>query len=125
LALVLIVFHEPLLGLFGSAFAATAIPFAILIVGQVFNVAMGPAGTVLLMTGHERQAARCFGIGAATNVVLACILVPVWGLAGGAVSATISLCVAAGLLTWSVHARLSVQALGLARPRARVVRQSR
>jgi O-antigen/teichoic acid export membrane protein len=91
----------------------------------VFNVAMGPAGTLLLMTQHERQAAFCLGAGAAANVVLACILVPIWGLVGGATSATLSLCLVAGLLTWSANARLSVQALGLVRSRRRSEDHSR
>jgi O-antigen/teichoic acid export membrane protein len=108
----LMVLSHPVLGVFGPAYEKAAGAFAILIVAQTLNVLLGPAGTLLLMTGHERTAARCFGIGTALNVLLALVLIPLWGLTGGALSSAISVSVIAATLTLSARRRLGITALG-------------
>ena len=51
----------------------------------------GPAGNVLLMTGHEGIAVRGIGIGLLANLVLGILLVPLFGVTGGAVAFAASL----------------------------------
>lgn len=54
LAVLLFVFAEPVLGLFGPEFVAGAGVLRIIVVGQAMFTITGPAGLLLAMTGHER-----------------------------------------------------------------------
>ena len=49
------------LGIFGGALGSGSTALRVLAVGQLFNAAAGPVGSVLIMTGNERAA--CWGIG--------------------------------------------------------------
>jgi O-antigen/teichoic acid export membrane protein len=95
-ALVLIVWGRPVLLLFGSAFEVAYPALTILVVGQLVNIGAGPVATLLVMTGHERDAA--VGLAAATvlNGILCLILIPRWGINGAALAA------AAGETLWNV-----------------------
>jgi O-antigen/teichoic acid export membrane protein len=79
------------LGIFGSDFRVGATALTILAFGQLVNAISGPAGNVLLMTGHERSAMRAIGLGLLINFVLAVALVPLLGVTGGAVAFAFSL----------------------------------
>lgn len=85
------IFPGVYLGLFGSGFGAGATALTILALGQLFNAAAGPAGNVLMMTGHERTAVRGIAAGLLVNLTLAVALVPPLGITGGAAAAATSL----------------------------------
>lgn len=98
LALFLIILGPWLLPLiFGSAYQASYPPMAILIAGQLINVAAGSVGLLLFMTGHESDAARAIGLAAVINVVLDWVLIPYFGVEGAAVASTVS------LMGWNVY----------------------
>jgi O-antigen/teichoic acid export membrane protein len=90
IALLLVLWGGPFLELFGARFANAALALTILTFGEIANVAAGPVATLLLMTGHERQA--LIGLAAATivNAGLCLILIPHWGLNGAAVAGAAS-----------------------------------
>lgn len=90
---VLLVFPEGLLRLFGGAFAAGAVVTVILAVGQLVNAATGPCGTVLNMSG--RVAINMYDNLAALglNVLLNLWLIPAYGIIGAAISWAVSLAV--------------------------------
>jgi O-antigen/teichoic acid export membrane protein len=69
---------------------------------------MGSASLLLVMTGHERDAAVGLGIGALLNIVLSLILIPQWGLEGAAVATTISMVAWNLLLVAFVFKRLQI-----------------
>ncbi len=79
------------LGLFGASFQSGATALVILALGQLINAAAGPSGNVLLMTGQERMAVRGVAVGLLANVVLAVVLVPPFGVTGGAIAFASSL----------------------------------
>jgi O-antigen/teichoic acid export membrane protein len=79
------------LGLFGRGFGSGATAVTILALGQLVNAAAGPAGNLLLMTGHERSAAFGVGVGFVANLVITLVCVPLFGVTGGAIGATASL----------------------------------
>jgi O-antigen/teichoic acid export membrane protein len=79
------------LGVFGSGFRVGSSALTIIALGQLVNAAAGPAGNVLIMTGHESPAVRAVGVGALANLVLAVLLVPPFGVTGGAIAYTASL----------------------------------
>ncbi|MEJ2207684.1 MAG: flippase [Anaerolineae bacterium] len=75
-----------ILGLFGPEFVAGRTVLIILAAGQFVNVATGPVGLLLLMTGHEKIQRNNSILSAALNVLLGVILVPTYGLTGAAVA---------------------------------------
>lgn len=91
-----IVFPDAFLHLFGSGFQTGSTALAIVAIGQLVSAAAGPSGNVLMMTGHERIAARVVGIAAAVNLVLAVLLVPPLGVTGSGIA------FAASVVLWNV-----------------------
>lgn len=84
---ILVVWGEPIMGwAFGSSFTVGHQALAIIVVGQLLNAAMGFVGVLLNMTGFEFQVTRAMLISTAANLVLALILIPMFGLEGAAVA---------------------------------------
>jgi O-antigen/teichoic acid export membrane protein len=104
----MIVFGYWYLLLFGQQFTEGATALAILAVGQLVNVACGPVGVVMTMTGQERIAARVIGVAAIANLVAGALLIPVWGVQGAAIGAVISMIVWNVLLVFEARRRLGV-----------------
>jgi O-antigen/teichoic acid export membrane protein len=95
IALALTLWGGTFLALFGPGFETAATALAILALGEVANIGAGPVATMLLMTGHERDAVVGLAIGAASNAALCLILIPTFGINGAAVGAV------AGVLLWN------------------------
>jgi len=106
---VLFVFGDFFLSLFGSEFQGATLALRILCVGQLVTSFTGSVTQLLLMAGEERRAAIAVGIGAILNVVFDVALIPIWGLEGAAVGATASLIASEVLLVWAVRTRLGVR----------------
>jgi O-antigen/teichoic acid export membrane protein len=104
----LILLRDVYLGLFGSDFKAGGTALAILVLSQLVNVAAGPVGVLLLMTGYERPAALGVACGATFNVGINAVLDPLIGVPGAAIGALGS------TVCWTlVLALLSVRRLGI------------
>jgi O-antigen/teichoic acid export membrane protein len=113
-ALALIFFGKLFLSFFyGPQFVEGRQALAILSIGQVFSVAAGPVGMILIMTGHEADAATAIGLATVTNIVLNLAMVPRWGLEGAAIANAASIVLAnllmmiwlwrsAGLQSWAL-----------------------
>jgi O-antigen/teichoic acid export membrane protein len=93
---------------FGAEYVQAQNALFILSWGQVINVAMGSVGLLLIMTGHEWDAA--FGIGASTvvNLVLSALLIPRWGLEGAALSAATSMVLWNVLMAVALYRRVGI-----------------
>lgn len=89
----LIIFAEPILGLFGSEFVTAKSAMTILIVGQLVNVGAGSVGYLLNMTGHHNQCAFVVGCSALLNVMLNWVGIPLLGVVGAAIATAISMSV--------------------------------
>lgn len=76
--------------IFGKAYQSANAPMAILIAGQLINVAFGSVGLLLKMTGNENHAARAAAVAAVMNVAGNLILIPTVGISGAAISTAIS-----------------------------------
>jgi O-antigen/teichoic acid export membrane protein len=90
------IFPGVYLNIFGSSFHTGATALVILALAQLVNAAAGPAGNVLIMTGHERVAVRGIGAGLIANLVLGIALIPPLGVTGGAIAS------ASSLVLWNV-----------------------
>jgi len=96
ISLFLALFAKPVLGLFGAEFTAASTVLTILLVGQVINAGAGAVGWLMLVTGHQDQAAWAYGWVAALHVVLLAVLTPLLGTNGAAIATTTS------YLLWNV-----------------------
>ena len=89
-------FSNDLLTLFGNEFIAGKKALMILCAGQLFNIFAGSVGILLVMTGYERETVICLGIGVGVNIVMNILLIPRWGIEGTAVATT------AGIMVWNI-----------------------
>jgi O-antigen/teichoic acid export membrane protein len=92
----LLVLTGPILSWFGHDFSAGVTAARILLAGQVVASAAGSQLHIMTMTGRERAAAAMLTATAAGNALLAAGLIPLLGLEGAAVAASIS------LVAWNV-----------------------
>jgi O-antigen/teichoic acid export membrane protein len=97
IALPLIFFGAPILTLvFGEEYAEIAtLPLAILAIAQVINVTFGSVGTLLTMSGFERDALLGQVVALVVNVIAAVSLIPIMGVVGAAIATAI------GLVCWN------------------------
>src|SRR3954468_21710667 len=103
---------QPLLG---RSFGHVTAPLLILAGGQLVNVAVGPAATLLLMTGHERDVRNTILVATALNAGLTAALVPWLGGLGAATGAAVSLAWWNLVLRRRVRTELGVRAGPLVR----------
>jgi O-antigen/teichoic acid export membrane protein len=95
-ALVFIIFGTPVLGLFGQHFEAGHSSLIILLCANLLNAVAGPAGYVLVMTGHERFAFYSMSVSCVVNIMMNVILVPAYGISGSAIA------VGCAIFTWNI-----------------------
>jgi O-antigen/teichoic acid export membrane protein len=81
---ILVLAREPILTLFGPAYLEGASALVILLVGHAINVACGPVGQVLNMSGCERMVAKTLVGTALLNIILNAVLIPTFGIVGAA-----------------------------------------
>ncbi len=93
LLLLCFIMPEWLLSLFGPRFPAAATALRILAAGQLFNLATGAIGSVLIMTGHERLSMIYSLVAVAAAAALMPLFGPTLGLTGAAL-------VSAGILVF-------------------------
>ena len=104
----LIALSSHILGLFGTDFRLGAPALRVFASGQVLVVAMGLAGPLLNMTGHERTVAASLVVAVVANIMLNWIFISRFGLEGAA-GATIIVKVLWHLfLVWWIHRRLEI-----------------
>jgi O-antigen/teichoic acid export membrane protein len=113
LAVGLVLLRDVYLGFFGAGFHAGAGALTVLALAQLVNAAAGPAGNVLIMTGHERAAAGGVAVGLLANVALGALLVPPLGVTGGAIASGSSLVLWNALLVVRARAGLRVNVTAL------------
>lgn len=112
LVLVFLFWGKEIIGLlFGEDYTSAYSPLVILALGQLINTAFGHVGTLLNMTGHERDTARGVAIAAISNVLLNLILIPSWGIKGAALGTALTLIIWNILLWRSVYKRLGIQSM--------------
>ena len=84
LAIVMIVFARPLMGIFGPEFASGWPVLVIATVGQLVNCGVGSVGQLLVMSGHQRRMIRAQSIVVPVVLILGFIAIPILGLVGAA-----------------------------------------
>lgn len=91
MCVLLLITGKYLLMLFGSTFTEGYPLLFILVVGLIARAAVGPAESVLTMSGEQKVCAAVYAVTLAINIALNFTLIPEYGLAGAASATSIAL----------------------------------
>jgi O-antigen/teichoic acid export membrane protein len=89
LLLVILVWPEALLRLFGAQFADASMLLRILAIGQFVNAATGPVGFVLVVSGRERGFAHSLAAVSGAMLLADLVLIPRFGVVAAAIIASL------------------------------------
>jgi O-antigen/teichoic acid export membrane protein len=78
------------LSLFGAQFSGSEPVLIVLLVGQLVNAAAGSVGYLMILTGHQDEAARVYGRVAAIHVFITPIAILAVGPLGAAIATSVS-----------------------------------
>jgi O-antigen/teichoic acid export membrane protein len=108
MAAVVVVIGEPMLWLFGPEFTAGYPLLFLLVCGVVARAAVGPAESLLTMSGHQNICALVYALTLAFNVLLSVLLIPAFGLWGAAIATTAAMLFEASALSFTVWRKLGI-----------------
>ncbi len=91
IALILIIFAKPILGIFGAEFIEAHWALKILVIGQFVNAFSGSVGNLLSMTGYQNKLMLVSSCTALINLGLNAIAIPLWGIVGAALTTALTL----------------------------------
>lgn len=106
MALCVLALGEVMLNLFGADFAAGYPLLLPLLAGVVLRAAIGPAESLLTMSGHQNACAAIFAMTLGVNLSLSALLIPRWGLWGAATATALSIVFETASLAFAVWRRL-------------------
>lgn len=115
LGLLLLLFAEPLLGLFSPVYKAGQGALMILVGAYLVNVACGLPGRLLDMAGYQNDTLRVVAWCSALNVLLNLILIPSYGIHGAALATGIAMILWNLWLYRLAYRRVGVRSTFLAR----------
>lgn len=104
-----IFFPHWIMGFFGNEFSQGGRCLSILACGQFINVATGSVGYILMMSGHEKLMRNAITVSGVLNVVLNLILVPRYGIIGGAAATAISVSILNTIAAYYVWAAVKIK----------------
>jgi len=89
--LFVLTFSKNILGIFGKDFVAGWLFLIVLNIGQLVNVATGSVGTLLNMTGHQRNMRNIILYTGVSSIVLSLVLIPKIGVWGAVIASFLTL----------------------------------
>lgn len=111
---VVLVLGPFLLAMFGSAFTDGYPLMFIMVAGVVLRASIGPAESLLNMSGNQNICAFVFGCVLAINIALNFALIPVYGLYGAALATAIATMFETGSLFLLVRSRIGISMFAFA-----------
>lgn len=108
MALMMLVLGKPMLMLFGEGFTAGYDLLFILVFGVIARASVGPAESLLNMSGNQNICAAVYGLTLAINIGFNIWLIPQMGLAGAALATVIAMICEAIMLACVVWWRLGI-----------------
>ena len=114
MGLLLLLVGKFLLSLFGTDFTEGYPLLFILVLGIIARASIGPAESVLTMSGQQNVCAVIYGITLFCNIALNLSLIPVYGLYGAAWATTVAMVFEAAALYSITLRRLGIQMFVLA-----------
>ncbi|WP_011582331.1 MULTISPECIES: oligosaccharide flippase family protein [Chelativorans] len=108
-----LVLGRPILMLFGPGFEAGYPLLFPLVAAVILRALVGPAESLLTMSGHENISVVVYAVTLGVNIALSVLLIPVLGLWGVAIATSVSLVLEAALLAIAVWRRLGIVMVAL------------
>lgn len=108
MALLMLVVGKPMLMLFGEGFTEGFDLVYILILGVIARASVGPAESLLNMSGNQNVCAGVYAVTLAINIGLNIWLIPQMGLKGAAIATVIAMVCEAAMLAAIVWWRLGI-----------------
>ncbi len=106
------VFAEPVLRIFGPGFSSGATPMAVLAAAMALSVAAGTVQTILLMGGRSTwQLADKTGA-LLLNITLDLLLIPIWGITGAAIAWAVTIVADTLVVVWQVQGLMGIRPSG-------------
>ena len=96
ISLFLLAFTGPVLSIFGQDFVVASWSLKVLVIGRLVDALCGSVGSLMMMTGHQKQALPVFITCALINVVGNAIAIPYFGIVGAAIATTFT------IIVWNV-----------------------
>jgi len=84
--LIIVLFSDAIMRIFGSGFVAGSGALVILAAGQMITATTGAAGLMILMSGHSKLELFNVVMNLTVNVVLCLLLIPDYGVLGAAIA---------------------------------------
>jgi O-antigen/teichoic acid export membrane protein len=109
IVVVLLVFAEPILQIFGSEFGEGVAAVRILVAGETARLLVGVIAIGMLMSGEERLATKILALGATLNVCVAVALASPLGATGVAIAQAASAILSSVLIAVFAHRRQGLQ----------------
>ena len=107
--ILLAVFADQVMRVFGPGFADGAMPMAVLAVAMALATAAGTVQTVLLMGGRSTWQLADKSGALVLNVVLCLLLIPSWGITGAAIAWAVTIVVDTAIVVWQVQKLMAVR----------------
>lgn len=108
---VIVLFGDDVLRIFGKQYVEAAGLLSILVCGQLINSLTGPCGKLLMMSGFEKDVRNSSVIVAAAGLLLAFYMTAELGVIGAAVSTALTISIQNIAFAWLVHRRLDMNLL--------------
>jgi O-antigen/teichoic acid export membrane protein len=108
MGLVVLLVGKPMLTLFGPGFEAGYTLLFMLVAGVVARSAVGPAESLLTMSGNQNICAMVYAGTLALNIAISVVLIPLFGLWGAAAGTAIAMVFEACALSFTVWRRLGI-----------------
>jgi O-antigen/teichoic acid export membrane protein len=107
--ILIMVFRSYILHFFGVNFMNASDALLILCVGQFVNIATGSVGTLLMMSGYEKFSILSSAVSIIFNIVLNVTLIPIYGVIGAAIAASVSLAIWNSFAYFFVRTKLNIR----------------
>ncbi len=111
IVLSLLTFGREILSMFGPGFSAAVPILAILTLAQFVNAVTGSVGSLLMMTGHERDMRNIVLMSGPSAVGFALVLTPLFGVTGAAIASALGIVLQNLGASWMVRRRLGFNTL--------------
>jgi len=86
ITLLILIFPEKILSIFGPEFKTAWLALCIMAIGNFVNSITGSVGILLQMTGHQKQYNNIIISTAAASILLSLVLIPRFGIVGAAIA---------------------------------------
>ena len=115
--ILIILFADNIMLIFGTEFIAGAPILQILAVGQLFNFSTGSVGYLLLMTGHEKHLKNITIFICITQIIAMIVFIPKYGIYAAAIITSISITMKSIITAYIAYKKLGILSLPIPRKR--------